>query len=188
MAAPASVTRKQLAFAMRALAGADVVQLMWSGISFFDGKHYTINHRDVDAANCSPLDTIKVPRDRLDEARSNHTAIGLHAAVHELTGRPCVAAVHNENSSWLAAQSLGGAYRGDCLPAYDLNAALFSLPGDVAQLDLPLYAEDPASWPAALPSPSDVKAVVLPNRCTAVVGDTLEETVSLALRTPHECI
>ena len=58
-------SRKDVAFGLRALAQAKVVQLMWTGMSFFDGKNYIISKRDIDARGASPLDTFKVSKQSL---------------------------------------------------------------------------------------------------------------------------
>lgn len=43
---------------MRALAAADVVQLMWTGISWCDGKNISISARDCDAQVLKPFPVI----------------------------------------------------------------------------------------------------------------------------------
>ena len=46
------VSRKDIAFSLRALAQADIVQLLWTGISVYDAESstYTISKRNVDGA------------------------------------------------------------------------------------------------------------------------------------------
>ena len=68
-------TRKEIAFGLRALAQSNVIQLMWTGISYFDGKYYTISKRDVDARRMSPLDTHKISSNDINKEKNIYSSI-----------------------------------------------------------------------------------------------------------------
>lgn len=102
------ITRKQLAFAMRALANAKIVKDLWSGMSWYDGRSYLITTPDTDAFAMNPLDTLSVSAKSLREedeesemmpekARS-HPTLKLHAALHRVSGKPCVLHLTNLNT------------------------------------------------------------------------------------------
>ena len=166
---------------------------MWTGVSWFDGDHYTISARDCDARNMSPLDTLKVARadllarDGQHRAARRHPSLPLHAALHARTAKPCAIVTHNLNSSWLSAQGDGAFPGGPTrLPAWDCNCAMFASPGDVARVDI---AYDYAGFGDGDGDGNgngdgigpDTKVAILPNRATAVFGDSLAQTVMRAI-------
>ncbi len=176
------VTRKDVAFAMRALYQANVIQMMWTNISWFNGKHLTISARDCDAATISPLDTLKVSIDQ-SERSDEHPNLRLHFSLHDLTKMPCCIVVHNNNSSFVASQF---ARYNDRLPAYDCNCSMFSVKGDLRVVDgIPYgqetvgkarYTEDVDA--AAVEKP---KVLILPNRAVAIFGETVTQSVMRAI-------
>ena len=192
MSVGTAVSRKKVAFGMRALAAAGVVRdTLWSALSFFDADEevLTLTAPDGDAAEMSPLDTRKVRCDiRADHGQSmaqTHTSAvlsGDHAALlaelHRRSGATSCCVITNTRASWLAAQpasAFGGA-----LPAYDLNCAMYARAGDVARFD------DEGSS-----SLSACRLAVLPNHAVALFGSSIEQVVmraiyaDLAMRTIH---
>ena len=148
---------------------------MWTGISHFDGQHYTISKRDVDAQNMSPLDTHKVSKRRLD--RCDNINFPLHVLLHQQTGKECCVLIHNMNSSWLAAQN----WVKDALPAWDCNCAMFGRTGDVVEVKVP-YIFDSEFLKAEgnfdhFPLTADTKVAVLPNRAVAVFGNSVNHAI-----------
>ena len=113
-------------------------QMMWTNISWFNGKHLTISARDCDAATISPLDTLKVSIDQ-SERSDEHPNLRLHFSLHDLTKMPCCIVVHNNNSSFVASQF---ARYNDRLPAYDCNCSMFSVKGDLRVVDGIPYGQE----------------------------------------------
>ena len=167
--------RKDIAFGMRALAQAGVVQLMWTGMSHFDGANYTISKRDVDATNMSPLDTFRVKQGEVDGVgHTQHPNFPLHVLLHEQTGKECCVLVHNSNSSWLSAQN----WITTQLPAWDCNCAMFARPGDVTEVVVPYCLDTTTEDRVDLKDLGrHTKVAILPNRATAVFGDSINQAV-----------
>lgn len=128
----------------------------------------------------SPLNTLRVPQHNI--AERDHQNLPLHAMLHKQTGRKCCVVVHNHNSSWLSCQrdfvglDTGKAPR---FPAWDCNCAMFSGEGLISVLHLPYpfsstkQEADTAAEQGGLGS--QTKVIILPNRATAVVGDTVKQ-------------
>jgi hypothetical protein len=171
----AESVRKNLAFGLRALAQAKVIQLMWTGISHFDGINYTISKRDVDAHNMSPLDTHKIAFDQVSEEKNIN--FPLHAYLHQKTSKEVCILIHNKNASWLATQN----WIQDALPAWDCNCAMFARSGEVTKIKVP-YIFDSLDIVNNIEKynttlNSETKIAILPNRAVAVFGNSINHAV-----------
>jgi ribulose-5-phosphate 4-epimerase/fuculose-1-phosphate aldolase len=168
-------SRKDVAFGLRALAQAKVVQLMWTGMSFFDGKNYIISKRDIDARGASPLDTFKVSKQSLkSRTLLDHPNFPLHVYLHEKTKKKCCVVVHNSNASWLSAQK----WVKGSLPAWDCNCAMFAKEGEVTEVNVPYQLAAPLeSVPGNESLGPHTKVGILPNRAVAIFGDSIDQTV-----------
>ena len=168
-------TRKEIAFGLRALAQSSVIQLMWTGISYFDGKYYTISKRDVDARRMSPLDTHKISSNDINKEKNIN--FPLHAYLHQKTGKECCVLIHNQNASWLAAQN----WIENALPPWDCNCAMFARPGEVAEVKVPYILENLDDIGKIEKHNnelnSETKLAILPNRAIAVFGHSINHAV-----------
>eukprot|EP00041_Stephanoeca_diplocostata_P005477 m.62504 g.62504 ORF g.62504 m.62504 type:complete len:432 (+) comp15808_c0_seq1:132-1427(+) len=198
-----TASRKDMTFAMRALAHSGVVQIKWTGCSFLDGDFLMLSKSDCHATHMSPLDTVKVSVEDLEKSfydaktdESNtiasvlekHPKALLHYALHKLSGRSCCIVVNNLQSSWLAAQK---EYRDrDCLPAWELQCAMFAQPGDIPSLDIHHADALMPSSSTRFDEPSQhaksmylktMKGCILPNYATAVFGSNVMETTVKAM-------
>ena len=176
-------SRKQVAFGMRALAAAGVVDSLWSGLSCYNGSKLTMSAFDVDAATMSPLDTHKFDASSFEDALymgdgtfpsdcGTGEQLSLFAKLHQRSGKACVAFISNRYASWISAQA--SKMYSDGLPAYDMNCAMFARQGDVQTFATTNTNVEP-------PPLGGCRLAIAPNHGIAVLGDSIEETVVRAI-------
>ena len=174
----ASVSRKDIAFAMRALSQANVVQFLWTCVSWHDRENETflISKRDADARNMSPIDTLRVAESDVEKRCKEHSSLFLHKKLHEISQSRCCILVHNLNASWISTRGVDGS-----LPAYDCNCAMFAPSNSIARISAPYNPLGFDDEDVHSTCNADTKVAILPNRAVAVFGETIQESIMRAI-------